>query len=155
VGNTVGGILPLAERKASEPKGLIDRLIGDKMTEENRIPDTVVRCLLKRSIGWALVAAVLVIGAPLLVNQHYELNVDRLETQIAESIPPGSPKNAVIHFVQARHPVAFDDFGAEVKCRLTGRAFNLIYRRDVVITFEFSPDGKLVSHSLTEFQTFL
>ena len=110
--------------------------------------------LLNRFTRWVLVAAA-VVGAALLVNQHYELNVGRLEKQIAENIPPGSPKNAVVDFVQARHPVAFDDLGTEVKCRLIGRAFNLIYRRDVVITFVISPDGKLVSHSLTEFQTFL
>jgi hypothetical protein len=59
-----------------------------------------------------------------------------------------------LSFVQARHPVAFDDVGSQVKARLSGLAENMIYRKDVVITFEFSREGKLLSYSTKEYLTF-
>jgi len=109
----------------------------------------------KKSILWALVVGILLVASVFWIDEQLELNPDRLEGAIAKEIPPGTPKSEVLIFVRAHKPVAFDDLGAHVKCRLTGRALNLVYRRDVVITFEFSPDGKLLSHSMTVFQTFL
>ena len=45
--------------------------------------------------------------------------------------------------------------GAQLKARLQGLAENLVYRKDIVITFDFAADGKLLSYSTREYLTFL
>jgi hypothetical protein len=78
----------------------------------------------------------------------------KLDAAIKRELPPGSPKAQVINFMQARHPVAYDDLGSQVKARLSGRAENLIYRKDVILTFEFDSDGRLSSYDKKEYLTF-
>jgi hypothetical protein len=52
-------------------------------------------------------------------------------------------------------PEFCDDLGTHVKARITGRAGNLIYRKDIVLDFEFDASGRLVSFSKKEYLTFV
>jgi hypothetical protein len=89
------------------------------------------------------------------VRQHFVLNSGFLSEAIKREIPEGSSKAQVISFVQLRHPVTFDDLGSQVKARFSGVAENLVYRKDIVLTFDFSPDGRLLSVASKEYLTFL
>jgi hypothetical protein len=40
-----------------------------------------------------------------------------------------------------------DDLGSQVKTRLSGLAENMIYRKDVVLIFDFDSNGQLISDS--------
>ena len=82
------------------------------------------------------------------------INSAELEAAIQKEVPPGSTKAQVIEFIRARHPLFCDDFGTEVKARISGLAGNMIYEKDVVLTFEFGGNGKLVSCSKQETLTF-
>jgi hypothetical protein len=48
-----------------------------------------------------------------------------------------------------------DDKGIQLKARLPGLAENMVNCKDMVITFEFSSDGKLLFYSAKECLTFL
>jgi hypothetical protein len=109
---------------------------------------------MRKRLLWALIAVVVMLTAFLLLGQHYALSSDKLDAAIRTEIPPGSAKAQVVAFVQARNPVAFDDMGPQVKARFSGRAENMVYRRDIVITFEFSA-GQLLSYSTKEYLSFL
>jgi hypothetical protein len=61
----------------------------------------------------------------------------------------------VNQFIQARKPLFWDDEGAHVKARMTGLAGNLVYRKDIVLDFEFDPNGRLLTFSKKEYLTFL
>jgi len=106
-----------------------------------------------------LLASILVfaglIGLGMVVRAKYVLDTQRLEAAIQIEIPPGTPKTKVLQFLQARKPVYLDDLGTHVKTRLAGRARNLIYRRDIVLDFEFDPTGRLMSYSKKEFLSFI
>jgi hypothetical protein len=90
----------------------------------------------------------------IILRQHYVLSSVKLDEAIKTEVPVGSSKAQVINFVQMRQPVAYDDMGMQVKARLQGLAANMIYRKDIVITFDFSADGKLLSYSTKEYLTF-
>ncbi len=90
----------------------------------------------------------------ILLGQHYVLNSAKLDAAIETEIPPGSAKAQVVAFVQARNPMALDNMGPQVKARFSGCAENMVYRRDIVITFEFS-GGRLLSYSTEEYLSFL
>jgi hypothetical protein len=110
---------------------------------------------MKSWLRWtAIVTGTIVVGLVLL-GQHYVLNSAKLDKAIKSEVPPGTPKVRVIAFIETRHPVAYDDMGAQLKARLQGLAENMVYRKDIVITFDFSPDGKLLSYSTKEYLTFL
>ena len=47
----------------------------------------------------------------------------------------------------------WDDLGTHVKTRMTGRAGNLIYRKDIFLDFEFDASGRLLSYSKKEYLT--
>ena len=51
--------------------------------------------------------------------------------------------------------MAYDDMGAQLKVRIQELSENMVCRRDFVITFEFSPDGTLLSYSTKVYLTFL
>lgn len=72
------------------------------------------------------------------LGQHYVLNSAKLDKAIKTEVPLGTPKAQVITFIETRHPVAYDDMGAQLKARLQGLAENMVYRKDIVITFDFS-----------------
>jgi hypothetical protein len=103
----------------------------------------------------SFLAIVMVITLGLLVRSHYVLDSQQLESAIKEQLPPGTPKPNVIQFVLARKPSVWDDLGTHVKARLTGRAGNIIYRKDIVLDFLFDSNGRLLSYSKKENLTFL
>lgn len=110
---------------------------------------------MKSWLRWILIVMGTVLVALILLCQHYVLSSSKLDEAIEAEVPVGSSKARVVIFIQTRHPVAYDDMGIQVKARLQGLAENMIYRKDIVITFEFSPDGKLLSYSTKESLTFL
>jgi len=110
---------------------------------------------MKSWLRWMLIVTGTVLVAVVLLRQHYVLSSVKLEESIKAEVPVGSSKARVVNFIQIRHPVAYDDMGIQVKARLQGLAENMIYRKDIVITFEFSADGKLLSYSTKEYLTFL
>ena len=89
------------------------------------------------------------------VRTHYVLDSQELDAAIKRELPAGTPKAHVIDFIQARKPLFWDDQGAHVKARITGRAGNLIYRKDIMLDFEFDPSGRLLSYSKKEYLTFI
>jgi hypothetical protein len=103
--------------------------------------------------GTAVVALVLVLG--LLVRSHYVLDSQKLDAATKSELPPGTLKARVIEFIQQRKPQFCDDLGTHVKARITGRAGNLIYRKDIVLDFEFDAGGRLLSFSNKEYLTFV
>jgi len=108
----------------------------------------------KLFLGSAL-ALVLLTSLGFVIHSHYVLDSRKLDAAIKKNLPIGTPKADVIEFIRARKPVVWDDLGTHVKTRMTGLAANLIYRKDIVIDFEFDPNGKLVSYSKKEYLTFL
>ena len=54
-----------------------------------------------------------------------------------------------------RKPLYWEDQGAHVWARMTGRAGNLIYRKDIVLDFEFDPSRRLLTFSKKVYLTFL
>jgi hypothetical protein len=96
-----------------------------------------------------------VVVALVLLGEHYVLNSAKLDKAIKTEVPLGTPKARVVAFIQIRHPVAYDDTGVQLKARLQGLAENLVYRKDIVVTFDFSADGRLLSYSTGEYLTFL
>jgi hypothetical protein len=79
---------------------------------------------------------------------------DDLAKAMSKELPIGTTKAAVLNFIQKRHPMFCDDLGSQVKTRFSGRAENMIYRKDIVLIFEFDSEGKLTSYSNTEYLTF-
>jgi hypothetical protein len=110
---------------------------------------------MKSWIRWILVGAGAIVAVLFLLGQHYVLNSVELDKAIRTEVPLGTPKAQVVGFIQTRHPVAYDDMGTQVKARLQGLAENMVYRKDVILTFDFSPEGKLLSFSTKEYLTFL
>jgi hypothetical protein len=110
---------------------------------------------MSKLIRWGVlaIATVLVLGS--LTYRHYVLDTQKLDAAIKAELPPGTPKAQVIQFIQARKPQVWDDLGAHVKARITGRAANLIYRKDIVLDFEFDTSGRLLSFSKKVYLTFL
>ena len=97
----------------------------------------------------------LLVVAFLLVRQHFVLDSEKLQYAISTELPLGSSKAQVVDFIKKRHPLFCDDLGSQVKARLSGRAGNLIYRRDVIVIFEFDSAGKLLSHSMKVYLSFV
>jgi hypothetical protein len=102
----------------------------------------------------AIVTVTIVLGL-LMLGQHYVLSSAKLDHAIKTELPTGTPKALVVEFIQARRPIAYDDLGTQLKARLQGRAENLVYRKDIVVTFDFSFDGKLLDYSTKEYLSFL
>jgi hypothetical protein len=84
---------------------------------------------MQKWVRWTLIVAGTVVVALVLLGQHYVLSSAKLDEAIKAEIPPGSAKARVVTFIQARHPVAYDDIGSQIKTRLSGLAENMIYRR--------------------------
>jgi hypothetical protein len=89
------------------------------------------------------------------VRNQYVLDSRKLHTDVINQLLPGTPKRQVIRFIQRRKPLFCDDEGAHVRARLSGRAGNLIYRKDIVLDFEFDANGNLLKCAETEFLSFL
>jgi hypothetical protein len=110
---------------------------------------------MKSWLRWISIVTGTIAVALVLLGEHYVLNSAKLDEAIKTEVPLGTPKARVVAFIQTRHPVVYDDMGAQLKARLQGLAENLVYRKDIVITFDFSADGKLLSYSTREYLTFL
>jgi len=104
---------------------------------------------------WGLLASVVVIVLGLAVRDHYVLDSRKLDAAIKTELPLGTPKAKVIQFIQARKPMFCDDLGTHVETRMTGRAENLIYRKDIILDFEFDASGRLLCFSKKEYLSFL
>jgi len=103
--------------------------------------------------GTVVVALVLILG--LLVRSHYVLDSQKLDADIRNELPPGTLKARVIEFILQRKPQFCDDLGTHVKARITGRAGNLIYRKDIILDFEFDASRRLLSFSKKVYLTFI
>ena len=109
----------------------------------------------KKVLVWSAALITLAIGALLFVKHRYVLDSDKLESAIKSELPPGTPKQEVMQFVQSKKPVFCDDLGTHLNARLTGRAENLIYRKDIILDFEFDSSGKLLSFSKKVYLSFI
>jgi hypothetical protein len=107
-----------------------------------------------RIARWLALVAVVVCITFLVVRHRRVLDSQELDSAIKEQLPVGSSKTVVIHFIKKRHPQFYDDYGTEVKARISGLAGNMIYTKDVVLSFEFDSNGRLLSHSKQETMTF-
>lgn len=101
----------------------------------------------KKLLRWLLLTAAVLVITFLLVSHHYVLSSAKLDAAIKRELPPGSSKAQVLNFVHARGPVAYDDMAFQVEARLSSLAENMIYRKDVILTFEFDSEGRLSSCS--------
>ena len=110
---------------------------------------------MSKTLRWGVlgIAATLILG--LVVRSHYVLDSQKLDAAIKTELPPGTLKAQVIQFIQAGKPLFCDDLGRHEKARITGRAGNLIYRKDIVLDFEFDASGRLLTFSKKEYLTFL
>jgi hypothetical protein len=102
---------------------------------------------------WSAALILLAIGVDQFVRHRYVLDGEKLEASIRAELPHGTPKLTVVQFMQVKKPLVYDDLGAHVKARPTGRAENLIFRKDIVLDFEFDTNGKLLSFSKQEYLT--
>ena len=103
---------------------------------------------------WVAVPAVAVAVTLIVVRQRYVLDSRNLAKAISRELPVGTSKAVVVNFIQKRHPMFCEDLGSRVGTRLSGLAENMIYRKDIVLIFEFDSDGKLISYSKKEALTF-
>lgn len=110
---------------------------------------------MKKLLLWGLLGTVALVVLGGVIHSRYVLDSQKLDTDIKTELPPGTPKGRVIQFVQARKPLFCDDEGAHVTARMTGRAGNLIYRKDIVLDFEFDLNGRLLTYSKKVYLTSL
>ncbi len=108
----------------------------------------------KKLLWWVSVTLAVVVVTFLLARHRYVLSSVQLEEAIMREIPPGSSKAQVVDFIQKRRPLFCDDLGSRVETRLSGLAENMIYKKDIILVFQFDAGGKLVSYSKKEFLTF-
>jgi hypothetical protein len=108
---------------------------------------------MKSWLRWILIVTGIVVVTLVLLGQHFVFSSANLDRAIKTEIPLGTPKAQVVTFIEKRHPVSYDDIGAQLKARLQELPENTVFRRDFVLTFEFSPDGKLLSYSTKVYLT--
>jgi len=108
-----------------------------------------------RRIVIVLIIVVVIATVSLVLIRHGRvINSQELETAINTQLPVGTPKASVIAFIEKQHPLIYDDLGQEIKARISGLAGNMVYTKDVVLSFKFDENGRLVSHSKSETMTF-
>jgi hypothetical protein len=88
-------------------------------------------------------------------RNQYVLDSRKLPTDVIGQLLPGTAKSQVIRFIQRRKPLFWNDEGTHVRARLSRRAGNLIYRKDIILDFEFDANGNLLKCAETEFLSFL
>jgi len=110
---------------------------------------------MSKFLRWSVVAIALVLVLGALVYRHYVLDSQKLDADIKAELPLGTPKAVVIQFIHARKPLYWGNEGAHVWARFVGRAPNLVYRRDIVVDFEFDASGRLLSFSKRVYLTFV
>jgi len=97
---------------------------------------------------------VVVVAMLVVVKHQYVLDSDGLAKAISKELPAGTPKAVVVNSIQKRHPMFGDDLGSRVETSLSGVAENMVYRKDMVLIFDFDSDGKLISYSKKVYLTF-
>jgi hypothetical protein len=108
----------------------------------------------KKLLVLATVFFVAAVATLVIVRHQHVLDSEDLAKAISKQLPVGTPKAVVVNFIQKRHPMFSDDLGSRVETRLSGLAENMIYRKDMVLIFDFDSDGKLISHSKKVYLTF-
>jgi hypothetical protein len=111
--------------------------------------------VIRRRLFWTIFTIGLLVVTILLVRQHFVLDSEKLEYDISNELPLGSSKAQVVAFIERRRPLFCDDLGSQIKARLSGRAGNMIYGKDVILIFEFDSGGKLISHSMKVYLSFV
>jgi hypothetical protein len=109
----------------------------------------------KRPLLWSAATALAMVVTLIVVRHQCVLDSEDLAKAISKELPIGTPKAVVVNFIQKRHPMFCDDRGSQVGTRFSGLAGNLIYRKDIILIFEFDLDGRLKSYSKKEHLTFL
>ena len=108
----------------------------------------------KKLLIWITATCLTVTLTFMVVKHLYVLESEDLTKAMRRELPVGTPKAVVLNFIQKRHPMFCDDLGSEVTTRLSGLAEKMIYRKDIILIFEFGSDGKLKSFSKNEYLTF-
>jgi len=108
----------------------------------------------KKLLVSATVFVVAAVAALAVVKHQYVLDSEGLEKAISRELPAGTPQAVVVNFIQKRHPMFCDNLGSRVATRLSGLAGNMIYRKDVILIFDFDSDGKLISYSKKVYLSF-
>ena len=108
----------------------------------------------KKLLVSATVFVVAAVATLVVVRHQYVLDSEDVAKAISKELPVGTPKAVVVNFIQRRHPMFCDDLGSRVETRLSGLAENMIYRKDMVLIFDFDSDGKLISYSKKVYLTF-
>jgi hypothetical protein len=106
-------------------------------------------------LRWGILGTIVLLALGFVARNHYVLDSQKLDTAITTELPLGTPKARVIQFIRARKPMFWDDLGTHVETRMTRRAGNLVYRKDIILDFEFDASGRLLSFSKKEYLTFL
>ena len=109
---------------------------------------------MNKRLRWILIAFVALGLTVLMAGRHDVLNSRKLTASIQAELPNGSSKPQVKRFLEARQLVAYEDTGPRVRARLSGRAENIIYRKDIVISFDFDSQDRLTGYSKQEYLTF-
>jgi hypothetical protein len=109
---------------------------------------------MSRLLRWGLPIAFVAVVLGLAVRNHYVLDSRKLDAAIKAELPPGTPKIQVIKFIQWK-PQFCDDLGTHVKARIAGPAGHLIFRKDVILDFEFDPSGRMLSYSEKVYLSFI
>lgn len=110
---------------------------------------------MSKFLRWSLPIALVVLVAGFMLHSHYVLDTQKLDAAIKAQLPPGTSKAQVIQFIQARKPLYWNDDGSHVWARIVGRAGNLIYRKDVILDFEFDTGGRMLSYSEKVYLSFI
>jgi hypothetical protein len=107
----------------------------------------------KKLLIWATVFAAAV-ATLVVVRRQYVLDSEDLAKAMRKELPVGTSKAVVVNFIQKRHPMFCDGLGSRVETRLSGLAENMIYRKDMILIFDFDSDGELISYSKKVYLTF-
>jgi hypothetical protein len=110
---------------------------------------------MSKTLSWGMAVGIIVLVLTVVTYNCYVLDSRSLDLAIKKELPTGTPKTQVIQFIQARKPMFLDDEGDHVTARISGRARNLIYRRDMFLYFQFDARGSLQAYSKREFLTAL
>ena len=70
----------------------------------------------------AIVTVTIALGL-FVLGQHYVLSSAKLDHAIKTELPTGTPKALVVEFIQARHPIAYDDLGILIPWKINAQCF--------------------------------
>ena len=108
----------------------------------------------KKLLALASGLVVAIVATLVVVRHQYVLDSEHLAKAISKELPAGTPKAVVVSFIQKRHPIFCDDLGSRIDTRFSGLAENMIYRKDMVLSFDFDAQGRLISYAKKVYLTF-